>query len=147
MNMKKISSVLSLFVIVQPMIQNNLIFAKEVHNSEISENKVKNLDEKNVGKKSESKKAEIKKKNYKKIATIATLSTLLLGGAAIEETIAGMNLYWQIQALKFEKGIAEKACPAKYMDTQSNDVWCQFYAFQGLLNKELGIKPKVTDDL
>ena len=34
---------------------------------------------------------------------------------------------------------------ATYMDTQGEDMWCQFYAFQGMMKKNFGIKCRIAD--
>lgn len=165
MKLKKISSILSLLAIAQPMINNNQIFAKEVHDSKISENEVKNLDakvksksddkketlnpnegEKDVDKK-DGKKADIKKRNGAKTAAIVSLATLLLGGLAVGGTLAGRELYLHraLCEMNWQYGRIDSCTFAKYMDTQHEQRWCQLYAFQGILNKEFGIKPKIKD--
>ena len=154
---KKLNRILSLFLVINPMNQN--IFANEIHTSESKKDEkiVDNANDPNAKPKNEKieVKKEIKKQNdksgdkktkdYKKIATIITLSALGIGGTSYAGYYFGVPMYAKC---KFdERCPSKKVSWAKYMDKQprGENYWCQFYAFQGILNKEFNIKCKVTD--
>lgn len=84
-------------------------------------------------------------KKYKKEAIVCGI--ILGAGIIIPISLLGKYNYVVKSKLEmiFGKDTIKYVSNAKYMDEQKEEMWCQFYAFQGMLKKCFNIKCKVTE--